>query len=500
MKKTLLTMAAVAMSALTGLANEYTFVFDGTNDMGGLTRQESTKEADLTFAESFSLSEEGVDLSIKNTSDKGIGFALINAGGLNAGLCVFSSFSVPMSPEISLTVPGGKITTVSLTMSGSGLTSLDIPFNGTLLECDYENSLATWTWQDAEGAETVACTWQNSYYARYIHSIRVVYTPNLGGKQECGLSFAEKSVDAIFGEPFTGQQLSNPNNLNISWSSSDESVASIDSDGNITLNALGNTVITASTEGNDEFAAGNAKYELIVLPSASNIAELLEYAPNLYDRVKVNFPMTVTFGSGSIAFVVDSEGNAACVDDLRNRNSTSTTAVTIYKAGQVIPAGWIATNATLYESVIWEGLPEKSTETVEVEYPKVASVTPADADKVVTLLNVTFENGTPEGNTKAFGTTPDGTSYEFQDTYSVSSKPSGTYDVTCVVRYSKMGSTVYFYLAPIAYAESQGSAVGSLDVDNGAISYFDLQGKEVKNPQKGMYIKIANGKASKIIK
>ncbi|MDE6512439.1 MAG: Ig-like domain-containing protein, partial [Muribaculaceae bacterium] len=331
--------------------------------------------------------------------------------------------------------------------------------------------------------------------------IELSYFPDLGGKQECGLSFAAKSYEAVIGETFNSPSLKNPNRLDVSWSSSDESVATVDAAGKVTLVGKGQTVIAAVTEGNDEFAAGNAKYELTVIPSASNIAELLEYAPAVYDRVKVNFPATVTYPKGSIAFVIDSEGNAACFDDLRNRGSESAVQQTVYSVGQVIPAGWIATNATIYESVIWEGLPEKSTETVEVVYPKVNSVTPADADRVVILKNVTFETRTAEGFTKAYGTTPDGTRYEFQDTYEIAAKPAGTYDVTCVVRYSKRGSTEYFYLSPIAYGDpsgDEGSGVEAIDHSKES-SYFDLQCNPVSEPKAGVYVKVVDGKATKII-
>ncbi|MDE6290605.1 MAG: Ig-like domain-containing protein [Muribaculaceae bacterium] len=298
--------------------------------------------------------------------------------------------------------------------------------------------------------------WANNFSSRYIHKIELSYSPDLGGKQECGLSFATKSCEAFLGEYFNAPALKNPNKLDVSWSSSNENVATVDGSGKISLVGKGKTTITASTTGNDEFAAGNAKYELDVIATASNIAELLEYAPAPYDRVKVNFPATVNFASASIAFVTDADGNAACFDNISTRNSSSTTVTTIYSVGQVIPAGWIATNATIYESVIWEGKPDKVTETVEVTYAKVSSVTPADADRVVILKNVTFETRTPEGFTKAYGTTPDGTTYEFQDTYDISAVPAGTYDVTCVVRYSRVGSNEYFYLAPVAYSEASG--------------------------------------------
>ncbi len=456
MKKALLSAAAIATSVFAVMANEYTFVFDGNNDMGGLTRQSSTKEADLTFSDSFELNEEGIELSIKKLSGKGPGLALINAGGSNAGLCVYSTFTGPMTPVISLTVPNGKITSVKLSMSGTALSTLELPFNGTAVEPVNESSLYTWTWNDNAGVENVECTWLNSYYARYIHSIKVDYIPDLGGKQECGLSFPKKDYEAILGENFTSPRLTNPNGLAVSWSSSNEAVATVDENGSITLCGGGNTIITAATDGNDVFAAGNAKYELCVIPSASNIAELLEYAPALYDRVKVNFPATVNYGYQSIAFVTDAEGNAACFNDLRNSNSTSTTVTTIYSVGQVIPAGWIATNATIYESLIWEGKPGNATKKVDVEYTKVNAVTPADVNRVVVLKNVTFTGHTAEGTTKAYGTTPDGTRYEFQNSFEIASVPAGTYDVSCVVRYSKQGNTEYFYLAPIAYNEPSG--------------------------------------------
>ncbi|MDE6697381.1 MAG: Ig-like domain-containing protein [Muribaculaceae bacterium] len=378
--------------------------------------------------------------------------------------------------------------------------SLDVIFNGAAIECSGENPIYNWVWTNEEGVEKVTFSWTNTNYARYIHSIDVVYTPDLGGKLENGLSFSEKSFEAVLGESFSSPILTNPNNLNISWTSSDESVATVDAEGKVTLVDKGTTVITATTEGNDEYAAGNAKYELSVIPSASNIAELKAMAPNQYDRVKVNFPAVVNYGNLSFAYVTDAEGNATCFDDMRNRNSSSTSVVTLYKAGQVIPAGWIATNATMFGSAIWEGFPEKSTETVEVTYPVVTSITPEDADRVVVLENVKFEGRTPEGTTKAFGTTPDGTSYEFQDTYNIGSKRAGTYDVTGVVRYSKRGDSEFFYIAPIKYTEAAGSFVEIEESDAIKATYYNLDGTPVAEPKSGVFIKVENGKSLKIVK
>ncbi|MDE6637676.1 MAG: Ig-like domain-containing protein [Muribaculaceae bacterium] len=385
-------------------------------------------------------------------------------------------------------------------MSGSAVANLDVTINDKTIECTGDFPIFNWVWTDETGVENVTCTWSNVNYARYIHSISVIYVPDLGGKQECDLSFGEKTVDGVLGETFSSPILSNPHDLNITWTSSDEKVATVDSDGKVTLVNNGSTVITASTEGNDEYAAGNAKYNLCVIPSASNIAELKELAPNLYERVKVNFPATVNYGSLSYAYVTDAEGNATCYNDVRNRGNSSTSATTLYKAGQVIPGGWIATNATIYESLIWEGSPDKSTETAEVTYAKVASITPADADRVVVLENVKFEKATPQGTTKAYGTTPDGTRYEFQDTFNIGSKPAGTYDVTGVVRYSKRGETEYFYMSPIKYTDSVETSVEIEEAEASSVNYYNLDGTPATQPQSGVYIKVANGKSVKIIK
>ena len=58
--------------------------------------------------------------------------------------------------------------------------------------------------------------------------------------------------------------LSNENNLAVTYSSSETSVATIAADGTITLVAAGSTVITATSEETAEFEAGHAQYTLTV--------------------------------------------------------------------------------------------------------------------------------------------------------------------------------------------------------------------------------------------
>lgn len=495
MKKFLLSTLGAILCGITAFASQYTFSFDGDNAIAGWERQYTDQVASLQFVDEFSFSEAGIDFSIKKTSGNGQGYALVNAGGTKKGIYI----SAYVDNELTMKVPGGHITGAKLYMTGYALAALDIEFNSKSVYGDMHNNQYIWSWSDVEGGETLTITWPFTYMARYIQTIELTYTENLGGKEECGLAFDKSEAEAIMGFDFDAPVLSNPYNLPLMWESSVESVATVNSRGEITIVGDGQTIITVSTDGNDQYAGGNAKYDLTVIPSADNIISMKELAPELFDKVYINCPLTVTFANGCFAFVIDDEGNAGYIEDTRGGNSGSSTVNTIYKVGNVIPEGWIASNAMMYGSWMWKGLPPAVAETVDVVYPIVEKVTKEDADRVLTLKNVTFTTSTAFGNTKAYGTTPDGTRYEFQDTYNVAIQPAGTYNVTGVVSYSKSGSTEYFYISPISY-EDVNSGIENIENDDNSISYYyDLNGCKVKNPSTGTYIKITNGTPSKVI-
>lgn len=85
-------------------------------------------------------------------------------------------------------------------------------------------------------------------------------------KEKSGLALAGDTgeLTATLGEEFNEPVLENPNALTLVWTSSDESVATVDNEGNVTLVGAGTAVITASFAGNDEYEAGSVNYTLIV--------------------------------------------------------------------------------------------------------------------------------------------------------------------------------------------------------------------------------------------
>ena len=94
------------------------------------------------------------------------------------------------------------------------------------------------------------------------------YTLNVTEKQQAepGFYYEEPALEASVLSTLTLKQqwFHNPNNIALVFASSDENVATVDEEGNVTTLAAGTTEIKASFEGNDEYLAGEASYTLTV--------------------------------------------------------------------------------------------------------------------------------------------------------------------------------------------------------------------------------------------
>lgn len=85
------------------------------------------------------------------------------------------------------------------------------------------------------------------------------------GKDPAGLSFPESAYYVEIGSAFAKPTLNNPNNLTVSYTSSKPEIAEVDAtSGDVTVKAVGSTVITASTDGDETHDSGTAKYTLTV--------------------------------------------------------------------------------------------------------------------------------------------------------------------------------------------------------------------------------------------
>lgn len=84
-------------------------------------------------------------------------------------------------------------------------------------------------------------------------------------KNSEGIAWSAESFSATIGAENSFPTLSNPGKQEVTYSSSNENVAKISSDGEITLIAAGTTTITATSEGDNTYEGGSVFYTLEVI-------------------------------------------------------------------------------------------------------------------------------------------------------------------------------------------------------------------------------------------
>ena len=170
-----------------------------------------------------------------------------------------------------------SITPTEVFVGDLGEFTLDATFaEGTVGDKDYEVS---WESSDADVLEVAG----NIYEAKAAGTVQVTvsvtvlddetYNTYNGvsrsftvtvSKKDSGIAYQEEECEAVLGEDNSFPSLTNIHELLVNYSSSNEKVATIDKDGEVTLLAAGWTTITATTEETDEYLAGETSYVLTV--------------------------------------------------------------------------------------------------------------------------------------------------------------------------------------------------------------------------------------------
>ena len=80
------------------------------------------------------------------------------------------------------------------------------------------------------------------------------------------LAFNKEEVTVTRGDAFylVAPTLENPAQLPLTWSSSDETVATVNQNGYVTIGVPGETTISATFAGNEQYLAKTASYRIIV--------------------------------------------------------------------------------------------------------------------------------------------------------------------------------------------------------------------------------------------
>ena len=135
------------------------------------------------------------------------------------------------------------------------------------------------------------------------------------------LSWSEESCTVTYGDEdtYTFPTLVNPGNQTIAYASSNEAVATIDEDGEVTIVGEGETTITATAEATGAYEAGSASYTLTVEGtlekaglswSASSCTATLASDDNVFPTLTNPHGLAITYStSDSSVATIDTEGN-----------------------------------------------------------------------------------------------------------------------------------------------------------------------------------------------
>lgn len=240
-------------------------------------------------------------------------------------------------------------------------------------------------------------------------------------------------------------------------------------------------------------AAGEVEPELPVIESLNIISDIPDK-----EAFEMGIDLTVVYANGAYTYVYDGVSYA-----LIYKNGLG------LEAGNVIAKGWKG-KVSIYNGLV-ELVPDDATLATTGEnsdVPSPMSVEGEDAEWVVAaynqnayvkLENVVFETATPAADAAGAARTYTGKMGEFEVTFyqrfGLDSVEAGAYDVTGFIAVYNDQVQVY----PILFQGSSGiSAIANDDAD---ARYYNINGVEVSNPaQGGLYIRVAGGKATKVIK
>ncbi|CCP04595.1 Putative AT-3 family protein [Erwinia amylovora Ea644] len=140
------------------------------------------------------------------------------------------------------------------------------------------------------------------------------------------LSFAHAQQNVTWTKNFSGSQAVNgvPDGVEQKWSSADESVATVNEVGKVTLLKSGQTTITVKTSGNDQFIPGQASY-LLKIDRAD---------PQL--QVRDGSPIATQWADGKVWSVTPTFGNTEANNSLEaTYTSKNTEVVTVADNGEL---------------------------------------------------------------------------------------------------------------------------------------------------------------------
>ena len=411
----------------------------------------------------------------------------------------------------------------------------------------------------------------------YLKAIEVYYED--GGeiiepdnRSENGLAYEQDSYTATFGEDFVSPTIINPNNLPLMYSSSDETVATVDAEGKISLVAAGKTTITASFAGNETYKDGKVSYSLTVnkapfKPGIPILSENQAYYFIVFKNAESDgtndidsngLKEQILTGSDYYANASNISKVYSGINGLKFSTGSKNGSITIalselgkVKADKIIvnAVNWLGTNGydagelsvngleaqsltnelaeytftldgtSLLENIILSATKRIYVKSLTIVYnleplalPEIICDQDLTNDIISATNNVTVNFKKVEGidiyykinskdnvntpTTRAVCEDPSHSSYTLHqgEDIELNNTHSSIEYMACepaTGRHSALKTLALDITTGVAEIEAAGTS---------EVRWFDMQGREVKGqPEKGIYVRVVNGKASKVI-
>lgn len=443
MKKTLLSLFAALSCMSAASAAEVSFDFTTVDSEGkiyGFTPNNSD------YVKTGTMTKDVATITLETNSGNGFRFYGTSPK------CTFRTYK---GSCFTVSVAGGNITNIAFT--GSSLTTLKYGDDDTALS---GATSASWS----GNAASVAFTNPASGGATVqIKTIVITYTPSGVQKDAAELSFPEKEYTVAIDQAFEAPVPSCNSDGEVTYSSSDQKVATVDeATGEITLEGIGTTVITATSAETATYWSGKAEYTLIVTGkqvSARKASAMKEGKFFLMHGDQVATPVAEDKAYGYL--VVEN-----CTVD--------------------------GSEVTAPESNLFEFTKEGDNYTIKDCYGRYLYMDASYASFQVSttatdnyLWNVTIDQ---DGNGTIANVGRTGYTVAWAESYSnfsVADSPAAD-------------------LLPTMYIYGDSSSVDNINSDSavaeeGTPIYYNLQGVRVDNPTEGVYIRVINNKAEKVV-
>lgn len=208
------------------------------------------------------------------------------------------------------------------------------------------------------------------------------------------LSFAEANYTATVREAFESPVLEGAQ-TSVTYKSSDETVATVDENGKVTILKEGKTTITATAAENDTYRSAQASYTLTVNAAPSEVAVSFPWIED-FSAADVISKYTVTSGGSESKIYNENTAGGEAPEILISKGNGSLTAkINMYdKHGEMALTfnsnnpGYLSVTSTVAEVKIGEPLVDKAAKTFEV-----AITVPQGTDVLdLTITNTTSSN------------------------------------------------------------------------------------------------------------